>query len=97
MTSKRGKSVFRAARSTVFYIMITGIVMVILLPVFFIVSLSFLSTREAYRFPLPLLPSLITKMKLEPGERGNLLSVWDRVEDDYLTHCPIPPKEHRTV
>jgi multiple sugar transport system permease protein len=85
MTHKRGTSIFKTAKSTVFYIIITGIVMVILLPVFFIVSLSFLSTREAYRFPLPLLPSLVTKMKLEWGDRGYLLSVWDRVEDDYMT------------
>ncbi|MFC2037505.1 carbohydrate ABC transporter permease [Chloroflexota bacterium] len=85
MTGKKGKSVFKGARATLFYIFIAGIVMVILLPVFFIVSLSFLSTREAYRYPLPLLPAVITRMKLEWGERGYLLSVYDRIEDDYLT------------
>jgi len=59
--------------------------LVIILPVFFIVSLSFLTTHEAYSYPLPLLPSLTSKFKLTYGERGYLLSVYDRVAGEYET------------
>ncbi len=56
-----------------------------LLPVYFIVSLSFLSTREAYRYPLPIVPALKTELELAYGDRGYLLSVWDRIDKEYQT------------
>jgi multiple sugar transport system permease protein len=80
---KRRKTAFKAARSTLFYIFVIGISMIIVVPVFFIVSLSFLSTHEAYSYPLPLFPQLRTKMELTYGERGYLLSVYNRVEGEY--------------
>jgi len=85
MTDKKPVNLAKSARMTVFYIFVTGLAVAIVLPVYFIFSLSFLSTREAYRYPLPLVPAIVTRMKIEPGERGVLLSVWDRVEDDYMT------------
>ena len=54
----------KVIRTTTFYIFVIGLAAVILLPVFFLVSLSFLSTSEAYQFPLPLLPSLKVEFKL---------------------------------
>jgi multiple sugar transport system permease protein len=66
-------------------------------PVFFIFSLSFLSTREAYRYPLPLLPALITRFKLEEGEKGYLLSVYDRIEQDYLSVLDTNDMEKMSV
>ena len=85
MSNKKTPNIYKAAKTTTFYIFVTGIAFGILLPVYFIFQLSFLSTREAYRYPLPLVPSVVTRLKLEPGERGSLLSVWDRIEDDYMT------------
>ena len=61
------------------------IALTIILPVFFVVSLSFLSSHEAYSYPLPLLPSLTTKYELTYGERGYLLSVWERNEEAYVS------------
>lgn len=75
----------KIVQRTIFYLVIVSILFAIITPVFFLVSLSFLSTREAYRFPLPLLPTITTKLKLEPGERGVLFSVYDRIEEDYRT------------
>lgn len=76
---------FKGIRSTLFYLFVLTISLVIILPVFFIVSLSFLTTHEAYSYPLPLLPSLTSKFKLTYGERGYLLSVYDRVSGEYET------------
>lgn len=82
---KRRVNIYKLATTTSLYIVVSGLTVAILLPIFFIVSLSFLSTREAYRYPLPLLPSLETKFELTHGKRGYLLSVYDRVEGEYQT------------
>ncbi len=73
----------KAARTTTFYILVVGVAAAMLLPVYFIVSLSFLSVREAYSYPLPLVPALETHFKLTPGKRGYLVSVYDRIEGAY--------------
>jgi multiple sugar transport system permease protein len=85
MTKNRRNNVVKPIKTTVFYIFLSGIIAVILIPVFFIVSLSFLSTRDAYRYPLPLLPALETKLKLTHSERGYLMSVYDRIDEEYQT------------
>ncbi len=72
-------------RRTVFYLFIVTLAVSIILPVFFLVSLSFLSTREAYLYPLPLVPSLSAKYSLTHGERGYLLSVYDNFDKEYQT------------
>ncbi len=74
----------KAARQTVLYLVVITITIVIMTPVYFITMLSFLTTREAYTYPLPLYPSLSVRMKLEPGKRGYLLSVWDRYKREYV-------------
>jgi len=78
-------NIAKAAKTTSLYIIVTGLVAIILLPIYFVVSLSFLSTREAYRYPLPLYPALETKFELTHGKRGYMLSVYDRVESEYRT------------
>ncbi len=85
MNGKKRTNLYKLAKTTTFYIFLTTLLVAVLLPVFFIVSLSFLSTREAYRFPLPLLPALTSKFELTHSERGYLLSVYDRVDGDYMT------------
>jgi multiple sugar transport system permease protein len=85
MTQRKSVNLSKSAKRTTFYIFVTGLTVAILLPVYFIFSLSFLSTREAYRYPLPLVPALVVKLKIEPSERGVLMSVYDRIEDDYVT------------
>ena len=72
-------------RRTIFYLFVTSLAVVILLPVYFLVSLSFLSTREAYAFPLPIAPALKIKYSMTHGERGYLLSVYDSFDGEYQT------------
>jgi len=72
-------------RRTIFYLFITTLAAGILLPVYFLVSLSFLSTREAYAFPLPLVPALKIEYSMTHGERGYLLSVYDKFDGEFQT------------
>ena len=80
---KKPTSLKKIIQSTILYLLIVTLATIILTPVFFLVSLSFLSTREAYKFPLPLLPALKTEYKLSYGERGYLLSVFDEFDGEY--------------
>jgi multiple sugar transport system permease protein len=83
MNRRRRANLYKAASLTSLYIVVFGLLIVILLPIFFVVSLSFLSTRDAYQYPLPLFPSLTTEFELKHGERGYLLSVYDDFEEEY--------------
>lgn len=82
---KKPIQIGKIVRQTIFYLFVTTLAAGILLPVFFLVSLSFLSTREAYQFPLPLVPELRTEYSLTHGDRGYLLSVYDNFDDEYQT------------
>jgi len=82
---KRGGNLKKTIRMTILYLVVATVCFVILIPVFFLVSLSFLSSREAYQYPLPLLPSFTTQFSLQKGERGYLLSVYDKHSDEYET------------
>ena len=88
---------FKGVRSTVFYLLVITIALIIILPVFFIVSLSFLTTHEAYSYPLPLLPGVTSKFSLTHGERGYLLSVYDRVAGEYETVLDTDDLEKMSV
>ena len=97
MTKKKQVNVYKAAKRTTFYIFVAGVTIAMLLPLYFIVSLSFLSTREAYRYPLPLLPALTAEFKLEHGKRGYLLSVYDRIDGEYQTVLDTQELEKMSV
>lgn len=87
----------KLVRRTIFYLFIVTLAVSIILPVFFLVSLSFLSTREAYQFPLPLLPSLKTEYSLTHGDRGYLLSVYDKFDGEYQTVLDTAELEKMSV
>lgn len=52
---------------------------------YFLVSLSFLSSREAYQFPLPLVPAISSEFKLEKGDKGYMLSIYEKGDREYQT------------
>jgi multiple sugar transport system permease protein len=83
--TKKTKNILKAAKQTTFYIFVSGITIAFLFPLFFLISLSFLSVREAYQFPLPLLPAVQTQFKASVSDRGYLLSVYDNVKKEYKT------------
>ncbi len=82
---KKSVNLRKAGRMTVLYMVVITIIFVILTPVYFLVMTSFLSTREVYSYPLPLIPSFTTEFSLQIGERGYLLSVKDSKTGEYET------------
>ena len=85
MKKKGGANLKKTGRLTVIYIVVIGILFIILVPVYFLVSLSFLSTREAYQFPLPLVPDFTTEFAITHNEDGDgyVLYVYDDQEGEY--------------
>ena len=53
------------------YIVVFGFAMIILIPLYFLVMLSFLSNNEAYRFPLPMVPAFRVEFQLTPPDPEN--------------------------
>ena len=53
------------------YIIVFGFTMIILIPLYFLVMLSFLSNNEAYRFPLPMVPAFRVEFQLTPPDPEN--------------------------
>ncbi len=97
LDKRKQRTLKKTARLTVFYILLSGLVIGILMPVYFIITLSFLSTREAYKYPLPMTPALSMKFELQQGKRGYLVSVWDRVDEEYQSVLDTPDLEKMRV
>ncbi len=84
---KRGA--IRAARMTTLYIMVIGVAMIILFPIFFLVSLSLMSGYESYyEWPNPLIPAFSAKYKLEKSDEGYHLSIYNKAEKRYERFGP---------
>ncbi|MDK2951609.1 MAG: multiple sugar transport system permease protein [Kosmotogales bacterium] len=73
---------------TLFYIIVVGIAFIILLPIYFILSISFMSDQEAYDWPINMYPTFTNSFKLEESraiESGYLLSVYSNAQKKYVT------------
>lgn len=73
---------------TLFYIIVVGIAFIILLPIYFILSISFMSDQEAYDWPINMYPTFTNSFKLEESrtiENGYLLSVYSNAQKKYVT------------
>ncbi len=83
---KKGINLRKAIQTSVLYIIVAGITLMILAPVYFLVELSFLSTRGAYQFPLPLTPSFVTEFSITRSEKdtdGYVLYVYNKQAEEY--------------
>ena len=86
--SRRGSSPGKLVGRTLFYVLIAGVVLVILTPIYFLVAISFMSDREAYDWPLPLVPGFFTQFRLElsdPEEGLVLLSVYSNAQGKFVS------------
>ncbi len=90
------KPLIKASRRTMFYLFVVSITVMIITPLFFLISLSFLSTDASYSYPLPLLPSLSENYELTTGERGYLLSLEQR-NGEYKTMLDTDDMEKMAV
>ena len=83
------RKMLRAARLTTLYILVLGTAMIILFPIFFLVSFSFMSGYESYyEWPSPLLPSFVGRYKIELLEQGYGLSIYNKAENQYERFGP---------
>ncbi|RME59632.1 carbohydrate ABC transporter permease [Candidatus Parcubacteria bacterium] len=78
MDLRTRRKIQKAGRRTLLYLVVVTITVVVITPVYFITVMSFLSTSEAYEYPLPLYPAFSVHFKLERGKRGYLLSIKER-------------------
>ena len=79
------RKVKKTIYSTLFYIVVAGIILVILTPIYFLTNISLMSDQEAYDWPIALYPSFVNKFKLELVDGKYLLSVYSNSFGDYTT------------
>ena len=90
------RTVFRSARRTTLYIVVLGIAMMLIFPMFFLFTFSLMSDYESYsEWPKPLLPKASVDFRLSPvpGDSGSYaLEIWNNSEKGFM---PFGPEENR--
>jgi len=83
----RAKKTKKIIGRTIFYLFMVFIAMVILLPIYFLLSISFMSDQEAYDWPIPLGLSFFAEFKIEPVSQQDdyLISVYSRSQEKYVS------------
>ncbi|AEX86473.1 ABC transporter permease [Marinitoga sp. 1135] len=74
--------------STLFYIVVAGIILVILTPIYFLVTISLMSDQEAYDWPTRLVPSFYNHFRIERSWDNPdklLISVYSPAKKRYIT------------
>ncbi len=80
-------SLANLARRTLLYVLVLGVAVVVLLPIYFLVALSFMSDYEVYQEkPLPLVPAFVHEFSLQRTAGGFQLS---RVRDRGREAVPL--------
>ncbi|MDK2953738.1 carbohydrate ABC transporter permease [Kosmotoga sp. DU53] len=83
----RRKSTKKIISSTIFYIFVAGIATVIVLPIYFLVSISFMSDQEAYDWPIAMAPAFSNTFLLQKSDNlpdGFLMSVYSKSQEDFI-------------
>ncbi|MBI9101766.1 MAG: carbohydrate ABC transporter permease [Spirochaetales bacterium] len=86
------RKIYRSARTTTLYIVVAGVAMALIFPMFFLFSFSLMSDYESYsEWPKPLIPSRNTRFELTPLEdpRTYQLSIWNKSEEVFRPFGPI--------
>jgi multiple sugar transport system permease protein len=94
VTRQTKRYLTKAARKTILYIVVTGLAMVIVFPMFFLVSFSFMSDYETYsEWPSPLIPKFSAHFQLRQVDDGFALSIYNHAADTYK---PFGPEKFNT-
>lgn len=87
---ERKRNLLRASRVTTTYIVVAGISIIILLPMYFLIVLSFMSDREAYSWPLAVVPSFGVELQIGLGDDGSYrMSVFDKNSQKFEPFGPV--------
>jgi multiple sugar transport system permease protein len=90
MTRTQKRYLSRAARKTILYIIVAGLAMMILFPIFFLVSFSLMSGYETYyEWPSPLVPKFFVNLKLERFEDGYRLNIYNHADGEFQAFGPV--------
>jgi multiple sugar transport system permease protein len=79
----------RAAHKTTLYIVVVGLGMIILFPIFFLCSFSLMSDYESYyEWPNPLIPKFSIQLRLDQSEKGYHLNIYNHADQEYQPFGP---------
>lgn len=79
----------RLVRKSSLYIIISGISFIIIFPLFFLVSFSFMSDYQTYsEWPKPLIPSFKADFKIDRDEEGYHLYIFNKSENKFMPFGP---------
>ena len=80
----------RSAKRSSLYIVLVGIAFIIILPIFFLFSFSFMSDYETYsEWPKPLVPSLKANFMIDKNTEGYHLFIFNKSEDKFMPFGPL--------
>ncbi len=80
----------RSAKRSSLYILLAGIGFIIIFPVFFLFSFSFMSDYETYsEWPKPLVPSFRFAFNIDKDQDGYHLSIFNKSEDAFVPFGPL--------
>jgi len=92
MAKSLKRTVYRSARTTTLYILVSGVAMTLLFPMFFLFTFSLMSDYESYsEWPKPVIPSRSVSYelsRLDGQEAAYTLSIWNNSENQFLPFGP---------
>ncbi len=74
----------KSITTTLFYIAVVGIAIVIALPMYFLFIISFMSDQEAYDWPITLAPSFTNRFIIQKTPGGYEISVYSRAKGEFV-------------
>jgi len=80
----------RSAKRSSLYIVLVGIAFIIIFPIFFLFSFSFMSDYETYsEWPKPLIPSFKANFMIDKNTEGYHLFIFNKSEDEFMPFGPL--------
>ena len=87
-TAKR--SLIRSAKQTTVYIIVVGIAFILIFPMFFLFSFSFMSDYETYsEWPKPMLPSFNAEFMIDKDADGYHLHIYNKADKEFANFGPL--------
>jgi len=94
MNRKVKQTLFRSAKRTTLYIVVAGVAMALIFPMFFLFTFSLMSDYESYsEWPKPLIPSAKVEFRMLPkddteGEKAYALQIFNNSENSFQPFGP---------
>jgi len=87
MDDLRKRNVKKGINKTIFYILILFVAFIIVTPIYFLVSISFMSDQEAYDWPFPLGIDFFGNFSVQPAEEEGeyIVSFYSNTQGKYTT------------